>query len=91
MRRPTLQEVRNKAKYEKLRKQRMRSQEKIVDDSEVTDMDESHIEILNKNYISKGKNLKTIDSINKSLRVSKPLFKYNSEQIGDVKNRKIKK
>lgn len=62
--------MRNKAKEEKLRnRQKLCSQERIVDDSELIDEDDSHIEIYNKNCISKGKDLKTIDSINKSIKV----------------------
>jgi hypothetical protein len=47
----------------------MCSQERVTDDSELIDEDDEHIGIHNKNHISKGKDLKTIDSINKSIKV----------------------
>lgn len=71
--RPTLQEVRNKAKEAKLRnRQKMQSVERVVpDDSELVEDDESHINIKNTNYMSRGKTLRTINSINKEVELSK--------------------
>lgn len=64
-----MQEIRNKAKEEKLKnKQKMQSLERIPDDSEIIEEDENHIHIQNKKYISKGKTLKTINSINKECK-----------------------
>ena len=46
----------------------MQSLERIPDDSEIIEEDENHIHIQNKKYISKGKTLKTINSINKECK-----------------------
>lgn len=87
LKRPNLQEIRNKAKFEKLKNRRkMCSQERPADDSEIIDEDDSHIEI-NKNYITTGKNLKTIDSINKSLKVKRPQFQDKGQESRNEKCR----
>lgn len=54
----------------------MCSQERADDDSELIDDDDSHIDIHNKHYISKGKDLKTIDSINKNIKIRKQQEPY---------------
>lgn len=67
---PSLQEVRNKAKQEKLRnRQKVTSQERVyIDDSEFVDEGDNKIGDQNKNYISKQKTKRTIMSINKSIK-----------------------
>lgn len=69
----------------------MKSQERCVDDSELSDEEESHIDPLNKNYISKGKDTKTIDSINKNIRGTNQKLQWKPSQKVDPKNNRYQK
>jgi hypothetical protein len=69
----------------------MKSQERCVDDSELSEEEESHIDPLNKNYISKGKDTKTIDSINKSIRGGKQSFQSKPSQKIEQKQYRYQK
>ena len=87
-----MQEVRNKAKEEKLRnKQKLCSLERIPDDSEIIEEDENHIHIQNKKYTSKGKTLKTINSINRECKDKKIYIEETRQYNRSSCNKKIAK